>query len=75
MQALLKIENCIDCSNHVVLPDPDPNDWFCDDDVKVVCRHEKAMNRQITCACRPYNTRNECDVPLWCPLLGGSQNE
>ena len=29
------IKNCIDCSSHQVLPDPDPNDWFCDDDVKV----------------------------------------
>lgn len=60
----IKISNCIDCSWHVVSPDPDPDDWFCDDDVKVVC---SIANREITCACRPYNTRKECEIPGWCP--------
>ncbi len=62
---LIHISNCVDCPNHEVLPDPDPDDWFCDDDVKVVCRR---VNRNITVACRPYNTRKECEVPDWCPL-------
>lgn len=57
--------NCIDCPNHIVLPDPDPYDWFCDDDVKVVCTKAK---RQITCACRPYNIREESVIPDWCPI-------
>ena len=45
--------NCIDCPAHRVLPDPDLDDWFCDDDVKVVCGHAK---RNVTAACRPINT-------------------
>jgi hypothetical protein len=57
--------NCIDCPHHLVLPDPDPNDWFNDDDMKVVC--VKAQ-KQITCACRPYNLRKESSTPTWCPL-------
>lgn len=61
----LKILNCIDCPFHSVLPDPDPDDWFCDDDVKVVCTKE---NKTITTACRPYNKRKECETPNWCPL-------
>jgi len=61
-----KINNCIDCSEHRVLSDPDLHDWFCDDDVKVIC---KLNNKQITCACRPYNTRKECNIPEWCPKL------
>lgn len=31
------IDNCIDCEFHNVIPDPDPNDRFCDDDIAVVC--------------------------------------
>lgn len=57
--------NCIDCPNHSVEPDPDPTDWFDDDDKKVICM----MNgRMVTNACRPYNLRKECEVPNWCPL-------
>jgi hypothetical protein len=62
----LSITNCVDCPKHSVRPDPDPNDWFCDDDVKVVCT--ASQNKEITVACRPYNTRKECTIPKWCPL-------
>ena len=58
--------NCIDCPAHRVLADSDPSDWFCDDDVKVVCGHAK---RTVTVACRPYNTRKESARPEWCPLV------
>jgi len=61
----VKINNCVDCDHHRVFPDPDPHDWFCDDDVKVVCSKTR---RNITVACRPYKTREECSVPVWCPL-------
>jgi len=64
MNINITINNCIDCTSHQVLPDPDPFDWFCDDDVKVVCNINK---KQITYACRPYNIRKECDIPNWCP--------
>jgi hypothetical protein len=56
----------MDCPHHRVERDPDPYDWFCDDDVKVVCT---LAQRDITVACRPYNKRKESDVPQWCPLL------
>jgi hypothetical protein len=62
----LKLINCIDCPFHEVQPDPDKNDWFNDDDVKVVCKKKK---KNITVACRPYNTRKECEIPNWCPLV------
>lgn len=57
-------DNCTKCKEHKVLMDPDPNDWFCDDDVKVVC---SILNENITVACRPYNIKKECEVPDWCP--------
>lgn len=66
VQFILDIENCMDCPNHKVLSDPDPYDWFCDDDEKVVCIK---MDKTITVACRPYNKRKECKIPNWCPLL------
>lgn len=58
--------NCVDCEFHQVLKDPDPDDWFCDDDVKVLCK--KAGDRVITSACRPHHIRDECKTPEWCPL-------
>jgi len=64
MEINIKINNCVDCSEHQVLSDPDPYDWFCDDDVKVICKVNKKV---ITCACRPRHIRKECDIPTWCP--------
>lgn len=64
-KVLLEIENCIDCPFHTVERDPDPHDWFNDDDVKVVCQKAK---RNVTEACRPHHTRKESSVPKWCPL-------
>jgi hypothetical protein len=58
--------NCTQCKSHNVMPDPDPFDWFCDDDVKVFCIEAK---RYITEACRPHHIVRECNVPEWCPLM------
>lgn len=74
--------NCLDCPHHRVINDPDPDDWFCDDDMAIVCtkmpnprqdtssRHEadRSKFRIVGCAIRPYNLREEGDVPKWCPL-------
>lgn len=76
-----KYTNCIDCPNHCTIPDPDPDDWFCDDDKAVVCTKAKndkqdpnsryiadhSPHRHITVACRPYRTRDESVTPSWCP--------
>lgn len=71
MEKKITINNCIDCPFHKVLEDPDPNDWFNDDDVKVVCT--KKRNKNITTACRPYNLRKESEIPDWCPLENESK--
>lgn len=34
-------KNCLECPAHEVQSDPDPHDWFCDDDVKLFCKHSK----------------------------------
>ena len=65
MAKKLTIKNCTECPFHEVLPDPDPYDWFCDDDVRVYCNK---ANKNITVACRPYNIKKESEVPDWCPL-------
>lgn len=75
----LPTTNCMDCPHHEVLSDPDPHDWFCDDDVKVKCLRSTTLDHggfyqrdpYVTVACRPYNMRKECDVPSWCPLRAG----
>ena len=76
-----RYKNCTDCPHHEVVPDPDPTDWFCDDDVAVVCKlttntgvkhnhvaWKRFLFRPVTIACRPYNMDKECDTPKWCPL-------
>lgn len=62
----VEIKNCTECENHKVVPDPDMDDWFCDDDVAVVC---SKMGKYITRGCRPYKYIEECDIPDWCPRL------
>jgi hypothetical protein len=59
------VKNCMDCPFHEVQRDPDPDDWFCDDDEKVLCTK---INKYITVACRPYHKRQECNIPIWCPI-------
>lgn len=78
----IEITSCIDCPDHEVISDPDPHDWFCDDDMAVVCKKTPNPNgtkpdskycsdyspyRYITRSCRPYNLRKETNVPDWCP--------
>ena len=60
-----KPQNCLDCVHAVQAMDPDPFDWFCDDDMKVTCSIAK---KTITIGCRPYNLRRESKAPNWCPL-------
>ena len=59
-----KIEKCAQCPHSEILPDPDPWDWFCDDDEKIFC---KRLNRTIAAALRPYES-DKVDIPSDCPL-------
>lgn len=69
---------CAICAHAKIYADPDPDDWFCDDDVKVICdavstniNGEPINKNVITCACRPYNIVTECSrIPDWCPQHG-----
>ncbi|MCQ2749075.1 MAG: hypothetical protein MJ246_03585 [Clostridia bacterium] len=39
---------CSACPCCRILPDPDPYDWFCDDDVKIYCEKlEKVIARSL----------------------------
>lgn len=82
-----KKQNCLDCKYHKIINDPDPDNWFCDDDVAVICLHDvvsqtidltsnyrsaRQKHKCITVACRPYNTRKESKQPSWCPLIDQS---
>lgn len=65
-------ENCLDCAFHKVQRDPDPYDWFCDDDEKTICTKTSTGDgeyRTITSGNRPYQTRRESLRPRRCPLL------
>ena len=56
-------EGCPSCEIRIT---PDPDDWFCDDDVTVLCKAVSGgyvMAKQI----RPYLVHERCPVPQWCP--------
>jgi len=74
-------QSCMDCNAHKVISDPDPDDWFCNDDVAVICTLEKNDIKNIDSkyvsdwsdfkciqvGIRPYRVRKETDIPSWCP--------
>lgn len=71
-----ELKGCAICVYMKVLPDPDPFDWFCDDDVKAVCEMSQAQMHEsgepnIAVGCRPYQVLKESSyVPKWCPCNG-----
>lgn len=80
-KVITNFSNCIDCPHHSIISDSDPDDWFCDDDIAVVCTKtkkrknnitryaaDKSPYRCVTISCRPYNARKESETPNWCPL-------
>ena len=59
-----EIKKCVQCPHCTILPDPEPYDWFCDDDVKLFC---EKLKRTVAAALRPYES-DEVDIPSDCPL-------
>ena len=56
-------EGCPDCEIRIT---PDPDDWFCDDDVTVLCKAVEG-GRVMAEHIRPYLVQERCPVPHWCP--------
>jgi len=44
---VMEVTRCRQCPFHKVVPDPDPNDWFEDDDEALLCTH-KDCHREYT---------------------------
>ena len=64
-----KCEKCNRCEIHA---DPDPDDWFCDDDVAVYCTEKKEY---IARALSPYEV-DKVVVPVSkCPLMSKKMEE
>ncbi len=76
-----ELSSCVDCPAHQIIKDPDPTDWFNDDDVAVVCTETEHANRNpgsryhadrsphrpVAVGCRPFYAEREAQVPKWCP--------
>ena len=60
------INFCDSCTHLIFLPDPDPDDWFRDDDKKAVCAEMKAL----IAGSLEFNELTNIRKPLWCPMLG-----
>ena len=78
----MKNKTCMECPNHLVVGDPDPTDWFCDDDMAVLCKlmkNDKNVQyymaslgyfeyKPVTTSCRPHHLKRDTEIPIWCPL-------
>ena len=60
---------CDDCPFFRLLPDPDPNDWFRDLDMKAVCHHPEIMGVIDSSLEKPSEWTN-IQKPPYCPYLG-----
>lgn len=79
----ITINHCIDCPHHRIMSDPDPDDWFNDDDEALVCLHPECHREYssaeercyrgwksvvIEGSCRPYEIP-KITIPEYCPFL------
>jgi len=76
-----EIKSCLECPYHRVIPDPDYDDWFNDDDEAIVCtklRNDQKGKYSNSCAynqeykvvasmLRPHETRKFEYIPDFCP--------
>lgn len=83
------INNCLDCSNHQILNDPDPYDDKCKNEKAVVCTitinnrmdllslfvTDKQPYKHITSSCKLENLKYESTIPYWCPINRCIKNE
>ena len=58
--------SCKGCPDCEITLTPDSDDWFCDDDVAVLCK-AVAGGRVMVEHIRPYLVHERCPVPSWCP--------
>ena len=84
----IKVKSCVSCKSHKIIADPDPSDWFCDDDVALVCTLVKNRNRKsksryladknefksVMVSMRPYMVEKETPIPDWCPKRKAGTN-
>lgn len=70
-----EITQCRECPHCKIYPDPDPDDWFNDDDEKACCglvKDEQNLPKDIEGMLRPYE---KVLIPDWCPLKTNKQDE
>ena len=65
-------EYCDGCSSFRLLPDPDPYDWFRDEDMKAVCLE---VNGVIAGSLEKPSEWTNIRKPLYCPKLGRELSE
>lgn len=63
----MKYEYCNQCPGLLRQREPDPDDWFNDDDEGRYCKHvlEKGNPKKIEGMCRPYEKTTPA---IWCPF-------
>jgi hypothetical protein len=77
-----KPENCFSCRNHKMVPDPDPIDFFRDNDQAMVCVlvnnpkystdayriSDRQAYKVIGYGIEVFDNERKIPIPSWCPL-------
>jgi len=84
MEVNIKINSCINCPFHKVINDPDPDDWFCDDDMAIVCTKlpndeigkfdspayfSRQKFKVVSSGIRPHHVSSFNYIPEFCPEI------
>ena len=62
-QTKVDFNTCNSCAYLRLLPDPDPSDWFDDDDQKAICGK---IGKKIEGALSVFEA-SRVEIPSWCP--------
>lgn len=64
---LVRVTNCLDCQDHVVLPIYTPDSW--DHEEGCYCTLVKDKDKPKLVAGDDWHLRKYTDIPDWCPKL------
>jgi hypothetical protein len=64
----IEIKSCSKCPHHDWISNPDPDDWFRDDEANFICTKKKKV---ISYSLDVFEQAkvNKIPIPKWCPLI------
>ena len=69
---VINIEHCVQCPFHLIVPDPDPDDWFEDDDETLICTHPECKKEYTETQKQYYSDRGLLEIG--CVIESGNRS-